>query len=67
MLQFPAGHVVFTTRDGTVLSSIETEKINNKKSINFNNEYFNSRSYEKNALAISSDQSKIISSYKDVI
>ena len=28
----PAGHVVFTTRDGTVLSSIETEKIDNKKS-----------------------------------
>ena len=39
----------------------------NKTSLNFNNEYFNSRSYEKNALAISSDQSKIISSYKDVI
>ena len=39
----------------------------NKTSINFNNEYFKNRSYKKNALAISSDQSRVISSYKDVI
>ncbi len=39
----------------------------NKTSINFNNEYFKNRSYKKNALAISSNQSKVISSYKDVI
>lgn len=38
-----------------------------KTSIKFNNAYFKKRSIEKNALAISSDQSKAISSYKDVV
>ena len=38
-----------------------------KTSIDFNNAYFKKRSIEKNALAISSDQSKVISSYEDVV
>lgn len=38
-----------------------------KTSINFNNNYFQNRSLNKNALAISSNQSKHISSYEEVI
>lgn len=38
----------------------------NKTSKNFNKEYFSRRSEKKNALAISSNQSKIISSYEEV-
>jgi pyridoxine/pyridoxamine 5'-phosphate oxidase len=38
-----------------------------KTSRKYNNEYFKSRSLEKNALAISSNQSKLISSYDLVI
>ena len=38
-----------------------------KTSIEYNNNYFQQRSNEKNALAISSDQSKIISSYDEVV
>ena len=37
-----------------------------KTSIAFNNQYFAARSAKKNALAISSDQSKIIDSYKSI-
>ena len=39
----------------------------NKTSSNFNNDYFKNRSSDKNALAISSNQSKQISSYEEVI
>lgn len=39
----------------------------NKSSSNFNNDYFKDRSSDKNALAISSNQSKQISSYEEVI
>ncbi len=39
----------------------------NKSSSNFNNDYFKDRSPDKNALAISSNQSKQISSYEEVI
>lgn len=38
-----------------------------KTSIEFNNEYFQSRSLDKNALAISSNQSQITRSYEQVI
>lgn len=38
-----------------------------KKSMSFNNNYFKSRSKEKNALSISSSQSQKIDSYEDVI
>jgi pyridoxamine 5'-phosphate oxidase len=38
-----------------------------KKSADFNNIYFRSRSKEKNALSISSSQSKRVNSYEDVI
>ena len=38
-----------------------------RTSIKFNKEYFKSRSIDKNALAISSDQSKTASSYNEVI
>jgi pyridoxamine 5'-phosphate oxidase len=38
-----------------------------KTSIEFNNEYFQSRSLDKNALAISSNQSQISRSYEQVI
>ena len=37
-----------------------------KTSPDFNNKYFAQRDDHKNALAISSDQSKVISSYEDV-
>ncbi len=37
-----------------------------KTSEDFNNDYFRTRSYEKNALAISSNQSSKISSFEDV-
>lgn len=39
----------------------------NKASKNFNSDYFKTRSREKNALSISSNQSKEISSYEEVI
>ncbi len=38
-----------------------------KTSIAFNKKYFHNRSSEKNALAISSNQSKVISSYEEVM
>tara|TARA_B100000900_G_scaffold414503_1_gene441312 strand:- start:484 stop:1080 length:597 start_codon:yes stop_codon:yes gene_type:complete len=37
-----------------------------KTSIKYNKEYFKSRSYDKNALAISSNQSNVINSYDDI-
>lgn len=39
----------------------------NQTSHEFNMEYFKKRSTDKNALAISSNQSKVISSYEDII
>lgn len=39
----------------------------NKTSKNFNYEYFKKRNIEKNALAISSNQSKVINSYSQVV
>tara|TARA_A100001015_G_C14624856_1_gene569345 strand:- start:14 stop:610 length:597 start_codon:yes stop_codon:yes gene_type:complete len=43
-------------------------KANIKKTSNeFSDEHFNKRDFKKNALAISSDQSKIIDSYDDVV
>jgi len=39
----------------------------NKTSITYNNEYFKNRSLDKNAIAISSDQSRLIDSYENVI
>ncbi len=39
----------------------------NKKSAQFNNDYFSNRAKEKNALAISSRQSQPISNYDDVL
>ena len=38
-----------------------------KTSTDFSNKHFNNRNFKKNALAISSDQSKKISSYDDVV
>lgn len=38
-----------------------------RSSTEFNNQYFQQRSFEKNALAISSDQSKRVSTYDDVL
>ena len=38
-----------------------------RSSTEFNNQYFQQRSFEKNALAISSDQSKKVSTYDDVL
>lgn len=38
-----------------------------KTSISYNNSYFQKRSFNKNALAISSSQSEIISSYNEVL
>ena len=39
----------------------------NKTSVEYNNEYFKKRAIEKNALAISSNQSKCASSYEEVV
>ena len=39
----------------------------NKTANEFNMKYFKKRSIDKNALAISSNQSKVISSYEEVI
>jgi pyridoxamine 5'-phosphate oxidase len=48
-------------------TQIRMKAIIKKTSLEFNQTYFEKRSREKNALAISSNQSKKIKSYKDVI
>ena len=45
---------------------IRLKSLITKKSIEFNNDYFLKRSKQKNALAISSNQSKLIDSYESV-
>jgi len=51
----------------SINTQIRMKAIINKTSKNFNNEYFKKRNKEKNALAISSDQSKPSISYDEIV
>tara|TARA_B100001093_G_scaffold520517_1_gene617453 strand:- start:9183 stop:9779 length:597 start_codon:yes stop_codon:yes gene_type:complete len=51
----------------SINTQIRMKAIINKTTKNFNNEYFEKRNKEKNALAISSDQSKSSTSYNEIV
>lgn len=51
----------------SINTQIRMKAIINKTTKNFNNEYFKKRNKEKNALAISSDQSKPSTSYNEIV
>ncbi len=51
----------------SINTQIRMKAIINKTTKNFNNDYFKKRNKEKNALAISSDQSKPSTSYNEIV
>jgi pyridoxamine 5'-phosphate oxidase len=51
----------------SIYTQIRLKGMIKKTSVSFNKEYFKKRSPEKNALAISSKQSKIINNYEEII